>query len=90
MWADWEALAPTVGYDTAVIGEDARIPAKRAAALQTPTIVMAGGASFPFMLVTAKKLSELIPNAQYRELEGQTHEVAPEAITPVLVDFLSA
>jgi len=30
-----------------------------------------------------------MPNAEYRVLEGQTHEVSPEVIAPVLVEFLT-
>ena len=52
---------------------------------------MDGGASeWPFMHVTAMALAKAIPNAQHRTLEGQTHEVAAEAIAPVLVEFFSS
>ena len=51
---------------------------------------MNGGASYPFMQDTAVALANAIPNAQHRTLEGQTHEVAPEVIAPVLVEFFNA
>jgi hypothetical protein len=51
---------------------------------------MDGGASFPFMHTTAAALAKAIPHAQHRTLEGQTHEVAPEAIAPVLVEFFNS
>jgi hypothetical protein len=35
-------------------------------------------------------LAKAIPNAQHRTLEGQTHEVAAEAIAPVLVEFFTS
>jgi hypothetical protein len=38
----------------------------------------------------AQALARAIPHAQHRILEGQTHEVAPEAIAPVLVAFFNA
>jgi hypothetical protein len=31
-----------------------------------------------------------MPHAEYRVLEGQTHEVSPEALAPVLIEFLTA
>ncbi len=52
-----------------------------------PTLVMSGGASYPFMYETARALSQAIPHAQLRTLEGQTHDVAPEVLAPVLVEF---
>jgi hypothetical protein len=39
------------------------------------------------MRVTAVALTNAIPNARHRTLEGQTHDVAPEALAPVLVEF---
>jgi hypothetical protein len=51
---------------------------------------MDGEESYPFMHVTARALAEAIPNARHRTLEGQTHEVAAEALAPVLVDFYSS
>ena len=43
--------------------------------------------SFPFMRGTARALADFIQDAQWCVLEGQTHEVAPEAIAPVLEEF---
>jgi hypothetical protein len=52
--------------------------------------VIAGGASFPFMHETAQTLADILPNGQRRTLEGQTHDVAAEAIAPVLEEFFAA
>lgn len=90
VWGMWEAIAPTLAYDGAVIGEEAAVPTERAATLATPTLVMSGTETYPFMPVSADTLAKAIPNAQRRVLEGQAHEVKPEAIAPVLVEFFSA
>jgi pimeloyl-ACP methyl ester carboxylesterase len=90
VWPMWEAIAPTFGYDAATLGEDGSVPTKKAAGLDVPTLVMDGGASYPFMQVTATALANAIPNAQHRTLEGQTHEVAAEALAPVLVEFFNS
>jgi len=50
---------------------------------------MNGSASFPFMYDTAKALSEAIPHARLRTLEGQRHDVSMEAIAPVLIEFFT-
>src|SRR5439155_18514033 len=88
MWPMFEAVAPTLAYDAAVLGEDASVPTERAASVAVPALIMDGGASeWPFMHVTAMALANAMPHAQHRTLEGQTHEVAAEAIAPVLVEF---
>ena len=88
-WALLESIAPTIAYDAAVIGEAAAVPTERAARLTIPTLVMNGGASYPFMLESGQALAQAIPGAQYRVLAGQAHEVEPEAIAPALVEFFT-
>ena len=85
-WQGQEAMAHTLVYDTIVMG-DHSLPVERAAAVEAPTLVLAGGESFPFMRETARALAEAIPEARSRVLEGQTHAVAPEALAPVLGEF---
>ncbi|RPI93530.1 MAG: alpha/beta hydrolase [Chloroflexi bacterium] len=91
MWPLWEAVGHTLVYDAAALGEEAAIPARKAANLTVPTLVMDGGAGeWSFMHNTAIALAKAIPNAQHCSLEGQTHEVAPEALAPVLIEFFNA
>lgn len=90
MWPMWEAVAPTIAYDAAVLGEDASVPTGRAANIAGPALVMDGELSYPFMHVTATALANAIPNGQHRTLEGQSHEVAAEVLAPVLIEFFKA
>ncbi len=91
MWPMLEAVAPTIAYDAAVLGEDSSVPTERAARVAVPALIMDGGATeFPFMHITAVALARAMPHAQHRTLAGQTHEVAAEAIAPVLVEFFKA
>jgi pimeloyl-ACP methyl ester carboxylesterase len=39
MWPMWEAIAPTIAYDAAVLGEDASVPTTRAAHLAVPALI---------------------------------------------------
>ena len=88
LWPLWESVARTLVYDHIVdLGEDASVPKERAARVGVPTLVITGSETFPFMHITAATLANAIPNAQHRILEGQTHEVASEALAPVLVEF---
>ncbi len=89
-WPGMEAIAPTLAYDhTAILGKDGAVPADQAARVPVPALVMYGEASFPFMAETARTLSQAMPQASLRALPGQTHEVAPEAVAPVLAEFLA-
>lgn len=85
-WPAQEAIAHTLAYDATVMG-DYILPAKRAAAVAAPTVVIAGEASFPFMVATAQALADAMPNAQLRTLAGQPHNVDPAVLAPVLVEF---
>ena len=88
MWPLWEKVGLTLDYDAAALGEDASVPVERAARVTVPTLVMNGsGSEWSFMQNTAMALAKAIPNAQHRTLEGQTHEVAAEALAPVLIEF---
>jgi pimeloyl-ACP methyl ester carboxylesterase len=88
MWPLWESIGHTLAYDhIAALGEDAAIPTERASFVTMPALVMDGSESFPFMHTTAVTLANAMPKGQHRTLEGQTHEVAAEAIAPVLVEF---
>ncbi|MBZ0301621.1 MAG: alpha/beta hydrolase [Anaerolineae bacterium] len=89
MWPGLEAVAPTLAYDDAVLG-DSSVPTARAASIRIPTLVMDGSASPPFMRDAARALADAIPSAVYRTLEGQTHEVSPEALAPALKAFFRA
>ena len=87
-WPQLESIAPTLANDhSAILGEDPSIPTARITVITAQTLVMYGGASFPFMQDTAQVLSTAMPHAKLFSLEGQTHDVAPEELAPVLKDF---
>lgn len=90
MWSMWEAVAPTLAYDAAVMGEYASVPIERAASVAVPALVMDGSASYPFMHITATVLANALSNAEHRTLEGQTHEVEASVLAPVLAEFFFA
>jgi pimeloyl-ACP methyl ester carboxylesterase len=89
-WPMFEAIAPTLAYDVAILGEYAAVPIEQAARVSVPTLVMDGSAGLAFMHVTAAALAKSIPDAIYKTLEGQTHNVAPEALAPLLEEFFAA
>jgi pimeloyl-ACP methyl ester carboxylesterase len=88
-WAPTVALAHTLEYDATVMG-DYSIPTEKASSVKVPTIVLAGGADFPWMPETAQTLAAAMPNGETRRLEGQGHNVDMAVLAPVLVEFFSA
>ena len=86
MWQIFESVAPTLAYDAAALGEDRSVPVQKAAQVQVPTLVM-NGTVIPFMLGTAQALTNSIPGAEHRTLEGQPHDVNLEVLAPVLVEY---
>ena len=42
------------------------------------------------MSEAAHALTEVLPDAQTLTLEGQSHDVAPEVMAPVLAEFFDA
>jgi hypothetical protein len=71
-WQAQEALARTLAYDATVMG-DYSLPVERAASVTIPTLVIAGGMSFPFIRETAQLLADILPDGRHRTLEGQVH-----------------
>ena len=88
-WPAQEALAHTLAYDATIMG-DYSLPVERSAAVKAPTLVIAGGADFPWMRDTAKALASVIPGAHIRILEGQGHNVDPAVLAPALVEFFKS
>ena len=90
-WPRLESVAPTLAYDhAAILGESWSVPTDLAARVTVPALVMAGTASLPFMPDAARMLAQAIPHAELQTLEGQTHEVNPDALAPVLVEFFTS
>lgn len=90
MWPGFEAVAHTLAYDVTIMGNTQRgdpLPLRKWASVTVPTLVMDGGESPTFMHSGAQALTDILPNAQHRTLEGQTHGVADEVLVPVLVEF---
>jgi pimeloyl-ACP methyl ester carboxylesterase len=89
MWPGLVKLAPTLAYDSEVMGKGHALPAARLARITAPTLVMHGGAGAPLMRDAAQAISKIIPKARLRTLAGQTHGVSPKVLAPVLEEFFS-
>jgi pimeloyl-ACP methyl ester carboxylesterase len=94
MWPRLEAIAPTLAYDAACMGDN-RPPRDRLARITQPTLVATGGASpqsfvgggGDFFGRAADAIAASIPHAERLTIEGQTHMVDPKVLAPVLERF---
>ncbi|MEV0347276.1 alpha/beta hydrolase [Nonomuraea sp. NPDC050680] len=92
MWPALEALAPTLAYDAAVMGNGSTgsaLPVELAAKVGVPVLVADGGAGPAWLRDMARRLADALPEGRHRTLEGQTHDVDPQVLAPVLREFLS-
>ena len=91
-WAELEAMAPTLAYDSEVmgdIGKEGTIPVEQAGRVRVPALVLTGGADYPWMIDVGRWLADVMPDGQHRVLEGQEHVVPPEVLAPVLAEFFT-
>jgi pimeloyl-ACP methyl ester carboxylesterase len=94
VWPGLEAIAHTLAYDAACMG-DGQPSTARLATITRPTLVATGGASpdsfvgggGDFFERAAAAIAASIPQAKRQTIEGQTHMVDPKALAPVLERF---
>jgi pimeloyl-ACP methyl ester carboxylesterase len=88
MWAGMEAVAHTLAYDGRIV-DGFTLRADELSRMSAPALVMAGGQT-PWMSSGAQALAQALRHGEYRSLKGQGHDVGPEVIAPVLVEFFSS
>ena len=91
-WPPMEAMAHTIPYDARIMDglmtDDTR-PLARWASVATPTLVLDGGASPPWIRHGASALAEVLQDASTATLEGQGHGPASDVLAPVLLEFFA-
>src|SRR5215210_5479308 len=63
-WAELEALAPTLAYDSEIMGDIGRggtIPVDKASKVTAPALVLTGGADYPWMTDVGRRLADTMP-----------------------------
>lgn len=96
MWPGLVALAHTIAYDGAIVGDtmngDPRA-LRKWASVTVPTLVMDGTMFFgseekhAFFRHGAQELVNILPHASHRTLDGQDHGPADEVLVPALRTF---
>lgn len=86
-WRKLLAVAPTLRYDAAVMG-DFTVPEAELAGVRVPVLALCGSKAAPEMLAAQQKVAASIPGAEHAVLAGQTHQVSPAALRPHFLRFL--
>jgi pimeloyl-ACP methyl ester carboxylesterase len=94
-WAEMERVAHTLPYDGTIMGETMSgkplLPERveQWGDWQKPTLVIVGGESEIFFHKGTQALADVLLNAKHQVLEGQAHDVSPQALAPVLAEFFA-
>ncbi|MEU9604622.1 alpha/beta fold hydrolase [Streptomyces sp. NPDC048057] len=89
VWSELAATAHTLPYDYAVMGDGA-VPVGLLHEVAVRVMVIEGGASAPSMREAARLVAEALPRGRHRTLTGQTHDVAPHVLAPVVATFFAS
>ena len=84
-----EAIAHTLAYDAAIIG-DLSLPTGLLATITIPALVICGEQSPPFLRDAAQAAAAALPHGRLATLLGQTHDINPDATAPVMAEFLAS
>jgi pimeloyl-ACP methyl ester carboxylesterase len=87
-WPRLEAIAPTLAYDDQLLS-GCHVPRGVATRVTVPALLLSGGDSPDNLQRAAEATAAALPNAEHRTLKGQTHDVAPDALAPVLIEFFN-
>ncbi|MCU1535509.1 MAG: hydrolase [Glaciihabitans sp.] len=86
VWNQLKKTGVTLPYD-ALVMDGFVVPTHRLARIQVPTIILGGSKGDAAMKKAVREVAAAIPGAQFRELEGQSHQVSEKALEPVLREF---
>jgi len=85
-WPALEDIAHTLVYEATLLGDMSAL-AERMASIPVSTLVISGGEIQVRMLQAAQAVADALPTASYRSLSGQTHDIIPQVLAPVLEEF---
>ena len=95
VWPKLRAVAHTLPYDFAVLGDTQHggpLPVDLAAclaAIEVPTLAMAGTKSPAWMHHNGKTIATRVAGASFRAIEGQDHNLSAKALAPILFEHFS-
>ncbi|PSR60637.1 alpha/beta hydrolase [Nocardia sp. MDA0666] len=92
VWKKLVATADSTAHDFAVLKPFSRgqtIQPEDWATLTQPTLLLIGDRSAPALTKGAKKMAEVLPNAELRELPGVSNDPVAAELAPAIGEFLT-
>ncbi|HEX5045349.1 MAG TPA: alpha/beta hydrolase [Candidatus Polarisedimenticolaceae bacterium] len=87
IWRKMKGVAHTLPYDAAVM-RGFQVPAARLASIRVPVLAAHGSKTDPRLIRATRAVAEAVPGARLQALEGQTHNVRPDVLAPLAIEFL--
>lgn len=91
-WSKLKGVAHTLPHDARVLGDTVNgkpLAAERWPRVQMPSLVISGTKSQHWIQSSMRALAKVLPAAEFKPLEGQTHVVKPAALAPMLKNFFN-
>jgi hypothetical protein len=88
-WPAMVALAHTLVYDVRLCNEGV-VPVERLAGIQSPVLATTGSLSPGWAATAVRTIAGAVQHGDWRVLEGQSHNLAPDVLAPLLRDFFAA
>jgi pimeloyl-ACP methyl ester carboxylesterase len=82
-WPALLGLAHTLAYDVRLLNEGV-VPAERLHAIACPVLGTTGSLSAPWAAEAVRAVAEAVPDGEWRVLEDQSHNVAPDVLASLL------
>lgn len=92
VWSKLKAVAHTLPHDITIVKDfqtGQPLPTTRWNRVTVPTLVMDGSKSPAWMRNAMRQLAGVVPHANYRTLDGQTHMLQAKAAVDPLVEFFN-
>lgn len=93
MFKKFGANGHTLMFDYLALGDHnmhgAPLRAEEWETVTCPTLVVYGSKTYPSLKHASRSLADVLPNATLSELPGQKHAVKPNAIVPVIAEFVA-
>lgn len=90
-WKGMKAVAHTLPYDAAMLGDNCfgqPLDPAQWATIEAPTLAVNGGKSPGWMRTSVRAMASAVPGAKHEEVPGQNHMIKASAIAPVISGFL--